>query len=148
MLHRVETAYRSLRRAFSRTAWIVRLFGLASEDSSPPLQRGLVLVQIDGLGKHELTRALQNGEMPFLSHLLSAEHYSIASMYSGLPNSTPSVQGELFYGVKTAVPAFAFIDQSSNELKRMYEPDAALAVERALQEQGEPLLLGGCPRIS
>ena len=33
---------------------------------------------------------------------LGREGYQVHTLYSGLPASTPGVQGELFYGVRTA----------------------------------------------
>ena len=154
MIRQVETGIRRLRRLLSRSEWMVRLFGLKSWDSIAkdrtgnvhdklPERAGLVMVQIDGLSKVELESALLRGEMPFLSRLLNREHYRLNPMYSGLPSSTPGVQGELFYGVRTAVPAFAYLDKERGEVHRMYEPDSALAVENKLASQGEPLLTGG-----
>jgi len=159
MFRRIETTLRLLRRRFSRTALLVKLFSLESpatavKDENPTsaeqsadvrssYKRGLVMVQIDGLGLHELKRALAQNEMPFLSRLINAEHYRLHPLYSGLPSSTPSVQGELFYGVKTVVPAFAFIDEKTDDVFRMYDPDSASRVEKRLKEQGEPLLTGG-----
>ncbi|WP_206211778.1 endonuclease/exonuclease/phosphatase family protein [Wenzhouxiangella sp. XN24] len=102
------------------------------------------MIQIDGLGRRQLERALERGEMPFLSRLLGREHYHLHSHYSGLPSATPAVQGELFYGVKTAVPAFAFRDHETGRMVRMYDADAAERVEARLAETGhEPLLKDG-----
>jgi hypothetical protein len=53
--------------------------------------------------------------------------YGLHTLYSGLPSSTPSVQAELFYGVKGAVPAFSFTDRSSGQIFRMYDPSSAAA---------------------
>lgn len=143
MILRVETAFRLLRRVFSRTFWIARLLGLERDINAVGNQRGLVLVQIDGLGMEELKKAIQSGEAPFLSRLLIDEHYSLKSLYSGLPSSTPAVQAELFYGVKSAVPGFSFIDKQTGELRKMYEPESALAKQSLIQSQGEPLLSNG-----
>lgn len=105
---------------------------------------GLVLIQIDGLSQHEFERARQRGEMPFLRRLMEREHYRLWSHYSGIPATTAAVQGELFYGVKGAVPGFNFMERDSGRLVRMIEPAAAARVEAALQQAGgEPLLRGG-----
>jgi len=81
--------------------------------------------------------------MPFLYKLLSRERYRLHTLYSGLPSSTPSVQAELFYGVKGAVPAFSFMDRSSGQIFRMYDPSSAVSVEHRLEKKGEPLLKDG-----
>ncbi|QIB67759.1 oxidoreductase [Kineobactrum salinum] len=109
-------------------------------DSTRP---GLVMIQVDGLSRPELALALERGEMPFLKRLLRRESCKLHTMYSGLPAATPAVQAELFYGVRTAVPAFSFRSSGSGKLVRMYEPEAAEQVEARLEQEGEPLLAQG-----
>ena len=70
----------------------------------------------DGLSRAQFERALGNRRMPFLRRLMAREGYQVETLYSGLPSSTPGVQGELFYGVKTAVPAFAFVYTTGNSI--------------------------------
>jgi len=127
---------------FSRSGWIIRLLRLTTsrEAATAP---GLVMIQIDGLSHTQLNQALGKGKMPFLNGLIKYEHYRLHTLYSGLPSSTPGVQAELFYGVKCAVPAFSYKDHDTNKIIRMFDPAAAAAVERKLEESGEPLLKGG-----
>ena len=142
MVYQIEVFLREIRRWFSRSEWMIRVLGLpTSKDSA--IKSGLVIIQIDGLSHTQLNRAINDGKMPFLKKLLSSEHYRLHSLYSGLPSSTPAFQAELFYGVKTAVPTFSFMDRNTNNIQRMYEPNAALAIEESLKQQGEPLLKGG-----
>ena len=108
---------RAFRRVLTRNEWAIWLLGLKRHDGKPT-ERGLVLVQIDGLSERQLQRALAEGHMPFLKSLIEKEHYRTHSFYSGLPASTPAVQAELYYGVKTAVPAFGFRDHQSGRLVR------------------------------
>jgi hypothetical protein len=105
--------------------------------------RGLILIQIDGLARFHLKRALDTGRLPFLTKLLNDRGYRIHPLYSGLPSATPAVQGELFYGVKSIVPAFSFRDHQSGKIFRMYDPDAAVEIENRLQRQDSGLLEGG-----
>lgn len=143
MIGRIETLLRGIRRGLSRSEWMARLLRLplSRETAAKP---GLVLIQIDGLSQHEFERALQRGEMPFLRRLMQFEHYRLQSQYSGIPATTAAVQGELFYGVKGAVPGFNFMERTSGRLVRMIEPAAAARVEHALEQAGgEPLLRGG-----
>lgn len=142
MLGRVETAARRWRRRFSRSEWLARLLNLPAAEKATTA--GLLLIQIDGLSRPELDKALANGEMPFLKRLRDREHYQLHDLYSGVPATTSAVQGELFYGVKAVVPAFAFVERQSGRLVRMFEPDIATRVEEKLQKQGAaPLLKNG-----
>lgn len=104
---------------------------------------GLILIQVDGLSRAELRRAMEKGRMPFLSRLKGREAYRLRSIYAGMPSCTPAAQAELFYGVKGAVPAFEFFDRESDRMARMYEPDTVSRVERKLEGLGAPLLAGG-----
>ncbi len=142
MVYQIEVFLREIRRWFSRSEWMIRVLGLPiSKDAS--VKSGLIIIQIDGLSHTQLKRAINDGNMPFLKKLQKSEHYRLHSLYSGIPSSTPAFQGELFYGVKTAVPTFSFMDRNTRDVHVMYEPNAALTVEDSLKQQGEPLLKGG-----
>jgi endonuclease/exonuclease/phosphatase family metal-dependent hydrolase len=142
MVYKIEVLLREIRRWFSRSEWMIRVLGMPiSKDTA--IKPGLIIIQIDGLSHTQLQRALNDGNMPFLKKLKTSEHYRLHSLYSGLPSSTPAVQGEFFYGIKTAVPTFSFMDKETKDIHRMYEPSSSLAVEEYLKQQGEPLLKGG-----
>ena len=142
MIYRFEVLLRKAHRRLSRSEWMIRLLRLTKSKETATAS-GLVLIQIDGLSHTQFGRALDGGKMPFLNRLLKREGYGLHTLYSGLPSSTPSVQAELFYGVKGAVPAFSFMDRSSGQIFRMYEPSSAAGVEHRLEKKGEPLLKGG-----
>ncbi|MDP2714192.1 endonuclease/exonuclease/phosphatase family protein [Rheinheimera sp.] len=140
MLSRIEVWLRWLRRSLSRSHWLARLLQLPVSQGSA-VRPGLIMLQIDGLSQPELQRALARGEMPFLQRLLKREHHTLHAHYSGLPATTPAVQAELFYGIKTAVPAFSFCDHCSGRIVRMLEPDAAAQVEQRLTKMSDEALL-------
>jgi endonuclease/exonuclease/phosphatase family metal-dependent hydrolase len=142
MIGRVEWLLLEMRRRISRNEWIVRLFGLP-RTAGTETQPGLVLIQIDGLSRRQLERALSHGRMPFLRSLMKREGYRLETLYSGLPSSTPSFQGEFFYGVKSAVPAFGYQHRETKQLMSLYAPSAAVAIQRRLSERGVGLLSGG-----
>lgn len=104
---------------------------------------GLVMIQIDGLSRGQLERGLSEGKMPHLRKLLAGMGYQIHSLYSGLPSCTPASQAELFYGVKNAVPAFAFLDPSTGKIVKMFSHGAATGIQKDLATRGQSLLAGG-----
>ncbi len=142
MIYRFEIFLRRLRMWFSRSEWLIHLLRLtkSKETATTP---GLVMIQVDGLSHTQLNRALEKGKMPFLSDLLKYERYRLHTLYSGLPSSTPGVQGELFYGVKCSVPAFSYKDHDTGKIIRMFDPVAALDIEHKLEKIGDPLFKGG-----
>jgi endonuclease/exonuclease/phosphatase family metal-dependent hydrolase/glycosyltransferase involved in cell wall biosynthesis len=130
------------RRWISRNEWGPRWLGLPVSEGTAS-EPGIILVQIDGFSRTQLERAIRRGRMPFLRKLLSHEQYRLHSMYSGLPATTPAVQGELFYGVKQIVPAFSFRDLETGKPVWMIDPEQAARVERRLTRRGVGLLEGG-----
>lgn len=145
MIGRIETTVRRWRRRLRRSEWLAHLLGLPTT-SAPKNATGLVLIQVDGLSRPELERALAKGEMPFLKRLQEREHYQLHDLFAGVPSTTPAVQAELFYGVKSAVPGFGYMDRESRQLVRMYEPGPAAQVEARLKTTAGPPLLqdGSC----
>jgi endonuclease/exonuclease/phosphatase family metal-dependent hydrolase len=139
---RIEVFVRRLRRYLNRSQWHIKLLGLSRADPSSD-SRGLVLIQIDALSRKELEGALSAGRMPFLKNLIDAQGYKLHSHYSGMPCSTASVQAELFYGVKSGVPAFSFFDRQTRRVFTMFNPRDALEIEQRLEKRGKPLLAGG-----
>ncbi|HTL70154.1 MAG TPA: endonuclease/exonuclease/phosphatase family protein [Candidatus Eisenbacteria bacterium] len=132
--------WRAARRALSRNEWAIRLLRLPRPEAAHGAA-GLVMVQIDGLSESQFRVAVESGNMPFLNRLLHRERYRLHTHYSGIPSNTPAVQGELFYGVKTCVPAFCYMDRKSGRVFKMYESAAAAEVERRLEREGGPGLL-------
>jgi endonuclease/exonuclease/phosphatase family metal-dependent hydrolase len=105
---------------------------------------GLILVQIDGLSRRQLEKALRRGRMPFVRRLIQREKHRLHTLYSGIPSTTPAVQAELFYGVRQVVPAFSFRDPETKSLVRMLDSEPAAKIERYLAQNGQsPLLAGG-----
>ncbi len=139
MIDRVERVVRAVARAVDRRRWAARFLGLA-RDEGDPARPGLLIVQIDGLSRRRLERAVAEGHLPFVRRLLDEEAYGVVPVYSGLPSTTPAVQAELFYGRPVAVPAFAFVDRASGRAFRMYEKDAVTAVEQRFTDRSA---LGG-----
>jgi len=139
---RLVNGWRRVRRAFSRSEWAVRLLRL-SRWSGPSGEPGIVLIQIDGLSRVQLERAMNRRRMRFLRRLLRRKRYRLHTLYSGIPSATPAVQGELFYGVRSAVPSFHFCDHETGQPVRMFDPAPTAKVQARLSERGNGLLEGG-----
>ncbi len=130
-----------MRRIFKSDRF-VKLLNLPMCEEGPT-NRGLVLIQIDGLSLTQFEHALKKNKMPFIQKLISEGKYHLKPVYSGLPSSTPAFQGELFYGVKTSVPAFEFIDRQESRRHVSFYPNTAEKLARRLEKRGEPLLKNG-----
>ncbi|MEO5960928.1 MAG: endonuclease/exonuclease/phosphatase family protein [Opitutaceae bacterium] len=138
----IEAYVHRLRRRLSRSEWAIRHLGLTPSEGTSE-EPGLLLIQIDGFGRAQLERALAANRMPFLNRLLQREGYETHTFYPGLPTTTPAVQAELYYGVRSAVPAFSFFDRALKKVGRMWDPEWAKAREAQCAKQAEGLLKGG-----
>ncbi len=117
-----------------------RVIGYSKKPGGEP---GLLMIQIDGLSRTQMERALKSGKLPFIRSVLKKKSHSIHSMYSGLPSSTPAVQGEIFYGESCAVPAFGFLNRKSGEMWSMTSAKAAVSVQKKLEKKARSILEGG-----
>ncbi len=143
MISNVVVRLKWLRRKLSRSHWAARLLGIRPPPGEAE-QPGLILLQIDGLSRPQFEHALESGKMPFLARLIHRRHFTVESFYSGVPSTTPSVQAELFHGVRNAVPAFQFLHRATGKVLRMYDGEAAAAIEAELSARGnDPLLKEG-----
>lgn len=132
----------NLPRVLSLNEWAAKLLRLPLVQGAETAP-GLVFIQIDGLSSTQLNKAFARKKMPFLNGLFQKKYYRLYAHFPGLPSSTPSVQAELFYGIKQIVPAFAFLDKEKNKIFRMYDSEAVLEIEKRLSKQGQGLLEGG-----
>ena len=143
MIGRIHSFFRRCRKRLSRSEWSLHLLGLSTSPEAA-IEPGVVLIQVDGLSLTQARKGLGGNSLPFVAFLLKQHKFSLRSLYTGMPSTTPAVQGELFFGIKTAVPAFEFIERSSDRRFAMYSADAAEHVAKQLSASGEhPLLSGG-----
>jgi endonuclease/exonuclease/phosphatase family metal-dependent hydrolase len=143
LISRIALRWRWLRRVISRNVWSARIMGVKPPHGEAA-EPGLVMIQIDGLSRTQFEKALEEGQLPFLKKLISRKHFTLETFYSGVPSTTPAVQGELFFGVRAAVPAFQFLRRSAGRDFRMYEAESALEIEEELLKKCDnPLLKDG-----
>jgi hypothetical protein len=131
-----------MRNRVSRNKWAIRLLNLpvCDTDREGP---GVILIQLDGLSFTQFHKALVTGRLPFVGKLVTTGNHVYKPMYSGMPSTTPAFQGELFYGVKSCVPAFEFISRSEQQRHVCFYPQTANRIGERLEKSGTPLLSGG-----
>ena len=140
MFAKVEAFFRRAHRRLSHREWAARRDRAIEGTGEEP---GLLLIQVDGLSRTQLERAIARHRMPFLRRLLRREGAQLHNFYPGIPSTTAAVQAELNYGVRAAVPAFSFYDRIKRQHGVMCAPEWAKEVEAACAAQAEGLLKGG-----
>lgn len=92
--------------------WLDRLVRRLRLGRAPvPGRRRLLIVQIDGLSRAVLERAVAEGRMPFVRRLLQRGGCRLHAMSVGLPTSTPAFQMAAMYGVPPDIPGFHYHDK-------------------------------------
>ena len=127
----------ALQRTFDRLVRRLRR-GPAPE----PGPARLLVIQIDGLSRAVLERALASGHMPFLHHVLTRYGHRLEPMSVGLPTSTAAFQMAAMYGVRPDIPAFHYYDRARRRDIHFPRPGHAAYVE-ARQAAGRRGILEG-----
>lgn len=107
------------------------------------VQRGLLILQIDGLSARSLIRAIRRGRVPTLSALLASGTHQLHRWHCGLPSNTPAVQAGLLYGCREDVPGYRWFDRAEQAFKVVSSPATARELEQRVTHDRPPLLTGG-----
>jgi len=106
-------------------------------------QRGLLILQIDGLSFPTIQRTLRRGRMPALSAMLARGHHKFLDWQSGVPSNTPAVQGGLFYGKRGSIPGYRWYDREKQRIRCSNKPEDLRDAESIVAKGVKPLLEGG-----
>jgi hypothetical protein len=113
---------------------VLRVQGLVDRCSrwmrlAPPLEatprRRFLIVQIDGLSRLLLERALAGGSLRGLRGLLASGRLVRRDLSVGLPSSTPAFQAAIMYGGRPDIPGFHFYDKRAR--RELHFPDRGVA---------------------
>ena len=107
-------------------------------------QRRFLIVQIDGLSRSVLDRALASGRMPFVKGLLHRHSHRLQAMSVGLPTSTPAFQMATMYGVHPPdIPGFHYYSRERQGDIHFPRRGHAAWVEERLAAGRPGILQGG-----
>ncbi len=76
-------------------------------------KQGLAILHVDGLSYRYLLKALEQGGMPFVKHLVDEEGYEVLRYRCGIPSTTPFAQAGILYGDNSEIPSFRWWDKQS-----------------------------------
>ncbi len=96
---------------------------------------GIIVVQIDGLGRDVLQRALGRRLMPFTRSLLRRRGFALLAARAGIPATTPAAQAALMYGIEGTVPGFRWFEKSTGRLRVMKNYEDIGSVRARLPEE-------------
>ena len=130
--------------AFDDDAWFdqsmarraVRRSRRRRDDSAVP---GIVFVQVDGLARSVLDRALRSGDVPNLHRWLAEGRHELVGWETGWSSQTGVSQCGILHGSVVDMPAFRWVDKTTGKVVVSNRPDSAAAIE-ARHSDGEGLL--------
>jgi hypothetical protein len=107
------------------------------ENHASEKDRGLVLLQIDGLSYERLQEAMDKGYAPTMKRMVSTGDYRFGKFFSGIPAETLPILSGAFYGVPIAANDWYDKDKATMVDSIKEEPN----FQQEAQAKGEPGLL-------
>jgi len=105
-------------------------------------QRGLVMLEIDGLSYERMKRAIELGHMPTVKKMLDSGEHILSPFDCGLPSQTSACQAGILYGNNDDIPAFRWFDREKGKMWVSNNFGDAAALDRRLSV-GDGLLRSG-----
>ncbi len=130
--HEEDSVYRYIMRR------VARPFRGPVKPSTP----GLIFIEIDGLARPTLEKALRTGYMPALRGLLRTGSHHLVDWDCALPSQTSSVQAGILFGNNFDIPGFRWFDKAAGRHVSSGEPADVLRMEQRVS-RGTGLLREG-----
>jgi len=103
---------------------------------------GIVYLEIDGLARPVLQRAMRDGHAPEMSRWVASGSYRLSEWETDLSSQTGASQAGLLLGSNDDIPAFRWVEKESGRIMTCSAPpDCALIEER--RSTGTGLLANG-----
>ena len=101
-------------------------------------EKGLVMLEIDGLSYPRLMYSIERGFMPFLKELLDSGKYTVRPYDCGVPSQTSSCQAGIMFGRNENICAFRWYDKANHKVYTSSNSGNANEIEKMLFPDGEP----------
>jgi uncharacterized membrane protein YvlD (DUF360 family) len=105
-------------------------------------ERGMVLLEIDGLSYKRMQGAMKAGWMPAVSQLVERGSHCLLHFDCGLPSQTSSAQAGILFGDNRDIPSFRWYDKRARRMIVSNHLDDARAINDHFSN-GRGLLRGG-----
>lgn len=109
-----------------------------SKKTAKSREKGLVMLEIDGLSFSRLIYAIKKGYMPFLREQLDSGAYTVRPYDCGIPSQTSSCQAGIMFGRNENICAFRWYDKKNRKVYTSSNSGNANEMEKMLFPEGEP----------
>ena len=107
---------------------------------------GIVFLEIDGLARPVLQRALRDGNAPQMASWLESGDYRLDEWEPDLSSQTGASQAGILLGSNEDVPAFRWVEKATGKVMTCSSPDDCAEIERRLASGRGLLMAGGASR--
>ncbi len=135
LINMLSTQILSLNENDSYYRSVIRRLGRTHAHRTSTTERGMLIIQMDGLSKTVLERAIQAGHMPTIAGMMADHQYQLQKWNCGLPSQTSSSQLGIIYGDNKDIPAFRWYEKETQKLVvSNHLNDTALIESRVYKE--------------
>jgi Membrane protein of unknown function. len=96
--------------------------------------RGLLVVQMDGVGRPVLENAMRAGHVPVIGRLVRTGGSALHSWQPMLPPTTPASQAGILHGRGDVVPGFRWYEKETGRLMVANHPEDAAEILRRVSD--------------
>ena len=93
---------------------------------------GIVFLEIDGLARPVLQRAIRDGNAPQMASWLESGQYHLDEWEPDLSSQTGASQAGILLGSNEDIPAFRWVEKASGKVMACSSPDDCEEIERRL----------------
>jgi uncharacterized membrane protein YvlD (DUF360 family) len=95
-------------------------------------QPGIVFLEIDGLARPVLQRAIRDGNAPHMASWLEVGTHRLAEWEPDLSSQTGASQAGILLGSNEDIPAFRWVEKATRKVMACSSPDDCAEIERRL----------------
>src|SRR5262245_11072833 len=103
---------------------------------------GIVFLEIDGLAKPVLQRAIRDGNAPQMARWLAEDTHRLVEWETDLSSQTGASQAGILMGSNENIPAFRWVEKETGTMMVCSNPDDCAEIERR-HSTGDGLLANG-----
>jgi uncharacterized membrane protein YvlD (DUF360 family) len=107
---------------------------------------GIIFLEIDGLARPVLQRAIRDGNAPNMARWLTSGEFRLASWEPDLSSQTGASQAGILLGSNDDIPAFRWVEKETGKLMACSSPEDCAAIESRLANGNGLLIDGGASR--
>ena len=93
---------------------------------------GIIFLEIDGLARPVLQRAIRDGNAPHMASWLDAGTHRLAEWEPDLSSQTGASQAGILLGSNEDIPAFRWVEKETGKVMACSSPDDCAEIERRL----------------